>query len=209
MNSELIFKIILIAVYTAFSIIRIQFQIKSQKAGYITVIRESRKYSIFLSLLIVYEVFTLFVFLIFPQLLDWAKLFIPDWLRWCGVLLAVISLAMFIWVHINLGSNYSIALRIKDQHRLIESGPYRWIRHPMYTAFFILHISAFLLTDNWFIGITWISGLTAIVFFRIDREEKMMLDRFGDDYIAYMKRTGRFLPVFRVNKAADNRISDL
>jgi protein-S-isoprenylcysteine O-methyltransferase Ste14 len=174
---------------------------RARKAGYTTVISESRKYSISLALLIVYEVITLFIFLLFPQLLEWAKLSVPLWLRWCGTALAIASLAMFIWVHLNLGGNFSIALRIKERHTLIESGPYRWIRHPMYTAFYALHIAAFLLTDNWFIGLTWILGLTAIILLRIDREEKMMLDRFGDDYAAYMKRTGRFLPAFKIDKS--------
>jgi protein-S-isoprenylcysteine O-methyltransferase Ste14 len=67
----------------------------------------------------------------------------------------------------------------------------------MYTAFFLLHIAAFLLTANWFIGVTWIAGLTAIIFLRIRREEEMLLARFGEAYKSYMENTGRFLPRIR------------
>jgi len=202
MDGEVIFKIILIAVYTAFSIIRIRFQVRAQKAKARTVIRESRIYSALLSVLIVYEVFTLFLYLIVPEMISWARLDLPIWLRWFGVPLAIGSLLLFVWVHLNLGSNFSIELQISDRQTLVESGPYRRIRHPMYTAFYLLHFAAFLLTDNWFIGLTWLAGLTVIVLLRVKREEKMMLDKFGPEYAAYMKRTGRFLPPLRTRQTS-------
>lgn len=188
------FKIVLILIFTAFSIIRIRYQVKARKAGYVTVISESRKYSIFLSLLICYEVFTLFLFLLYPQALAFANINIPLWLQFLGLFIGTGALALFIWVHRNLGKNFSINLKLFSDQELIETGPYRWVRHPMYTAFYLLHLAAFLLTANWFIGVTWIAGLTVIIVLRVDREEKMMLEMFGDRYRAYMSRTGRFLP---------------
>jgi protein-S-isoprenylcysteine O-methyltransferase Ste14 len=68
----------------------------------------------------------------------------------------------------------------------------------MYTAFYLLHVAAFLLTANWFIGVTWMAGLTAIILLRVSREEAMLLARFGEAYSKYAKNTGRFLP--RINK---------
>lgn len=64
----------------------------------------------------------------------------------------------------------------------------------MYTAFYVLHIAVFFLTANWFIGVTWLAGLTVILLLRVKREEAMLLARFGDQYGTYMERTGRFLP---------------
>lgn len=64
----------------------------------------------------------------------------------------------------------------------------------MYTAFYLLHLAAFLLTANWFIGVTWIAGLTAIIFLRVSREEAMLLAKFGEAYNSYAENTGRFLP---------------
>lgn len=191
---ELIFKIILILVYTAFSIIRIRFQLRAQKAGHRTVIHESKRYSIFLSILICYEVFTLFIYLISPQTLGWANVALPLWSRWLGFALAIVSLALFIWVHRHLRDNFSIRLQIMQGQTLTLSGPYQWVRHPMYTAFYVLHIAAFLLTANWFIGLTWLAGLTIIIILRIDREETMMLEKFGEEYRNYMQHTGKFTP---------------
>jgi protein-S-isoprenylcysteine O-methyltransferase Ste14 len=191
---EMAFKIILILIYTVFSIIRIQYQIKARKAGVVTVVTESRKYSIWLSLLICYEVCTLFLFLFFSQALAFGMVFLPLWLQITGVIIGAAALSLFIWVHHHLGKYFSINLKVYQEHQLVDTGPYSMVRHPMYTAFYLLHIAAFLLTANWFIGVTWTAGLTAIIFLRIDREEKMMLQIFGDKYRLYMARTGRFLP---------------
>jgi protein-S-isoprenylcysteine O-methyltransferase Ste14 len=191
---ELAFKIILILIYCVFSVIRIRYQVRARKAGLRTVISESRKYSIFLSLLICYEVLTLFLFLLYPESLAFATLLLPFWLQILGVIIGFTALLLFIWVHRHLGKYFSINLKIFSEQQLVDTGPYRRVRHPMYTAFYLLHIAAFLITANWFIGVTWIAGLTIIIFLRIGREEKMMLEIFGDRYRSYMKRTGRFLP---------------
>jgi protein-S-isoprenylcysteine O-methyltransferase Ste14 len=193
-EAELAFKIILILIYCIFSIIRIRYQLRARKAGLITVISESRKYSILLSVFICYEVITLFLFLLYPESLDFAALPLPLWLQILGVIIGIAALLLFVWVHRHLGKNFSINLKISNKQQLVDTGPYRRVRHPMYTAFYLLHIAAFLITANWFIGITWIAGLTIIIFLRIGREEKMMLGIFGNRYRSYMRRTGRFLP---------------
>lgn len=193
-EADLAFKIILILMYTVFSIIRIRYQVRARKAGLVTVISESRKYSILLSLLICYEVVTLFLFLLYPEALSFAMLPLPLWLQILGIIIGAAALLLFIWVHRHLGKNFSINLKVYSEQQLVYTGPYSRVRHPMYTAFYMLHIAAFLLTANWFIGVTWIAGLTVIIFLRIGREEKMMLEIFGDRYMVYMERTGRFLP---------------
>ena len=64
--------------------------------------------------------------------------------------------------------------------------------------FYVQHIAVFFLTANWFIGVTWLAGLTIIILIRVKREEAMLLARFGEKYDSYMERTGRFLP--RINR---------
>ncbi len=64
----------------------------------------------------------------------------------------------------------------------------------MYSAFYLLHIAVFFLTANWFIGVTWLAGLTITIRLRVRREEEMLLERFGGQYGSYMERTGRFVP---------------
>jgi len=197
MDIELISKVTLIVLFSLFSIIRIEFYRRARKAGYRTVIAESRWYSIWLSIFICYTVFTFFIYIFFPELLAWATISLPLALRIIGALLGVMALLWFLWIHRYLGSNLSVRLRIKDSQTLITDGPYRWIRHPMYTAFYLLHLATFLLTANWFIGVSWTVGLTIIIALRVRREEAMMVNRFGEQYRLYMQQTGRFFPAIR------------
>ncbi len=197
MDIELASKIILIVVYSLFSIIRIEYYRRTRKAGYKTVIEERKRYSVWLSVFICYTVFTFFIYLLFPQALAWARVPLTLWLRVLGAFLALIALLWFILIHRSLGSNLSTNLKIKDSQKLITDGPYRWVRHPMYNAFYLLHIAVFFLTANWFIGVTWSAGLTTIILLRVKREEAMLLARFGSEYSAYMNNTGRFIPTFK------------
>jgi protein-S-isoprenylcysteine O-methyltransferase Ste14 len=195
-NQELNFELILIVLFTAFSIIRINYNLKARRAGYRTVIEESKLYSILLSIFICYEVFTLFLYLLFPQTLSWGELNLPYWLRWAGPFFGFCSLALFVWVHKNLGANFSRKIRIAEEQRIVTSGPYRFLRHPMYAAFYLLHLAMFFLTSNWFLGASWTVFLTVIIFMRINREEKLLIEKFKEEYLFYMQRTGRFIPVF-------------
>ncbi len=203
MEIDLICKVVLIVLYSLFSIIRIEYYRRVRKSGLKTVIEEKRHYSVWLSIFICYEVFTFFAYILFPETLAWGALTLPSWLRLTGAFLGMLALLWFIWIHQTLGHNLSVGLKIKDAQNLVTNGPYRWVRHPMYTAFYVLHVAAFFLTANWFIGVTWIAGLSAIIFLRVRREETMLLNRFGDAYETYMKQTGRFLP--RLNKVGDKR----
>jgi len=194
MNVELVYKIILIALYSLFSIIRIEYYRRARKTGYKTVIEEKRRYAIWLSVFICYEVFTFFDYILFPETLAWGALPLPQWSRLTGACLGILTLLWFVWIHQTLGNNLSVRIRIKDSQHLVTNGPYRWVRHPMYTTFYLLHVAAFLLTANWFIGVTWMAGLTAIILLRVSREEAMLLAKFGNAYSTYAENTGRFLP---------------
>jgi len=202
MDMEAVLKIILISQFSIFSIIRIEYHRLAKRAGFKTLTEEGKWHSLLLGLFIGYEIITFFLYLFYPQLLSWAMISIPVWLRWIGVSLGILSLILFAWVHRSLGRNFSAKLRIKERQSLVMDGPYQWIRHPMYTAFYLLNIAAFPLTSNWFIGVTWLTGLTVIIALRVKREESMMADRFGDAYREYMRRTGRFFPALRANKTS-------
>jgi protein-S-isoprenylcysteine O-methyltransferase Ste14 len=82
---------------------------------------------------------------------------------------------------------------MKDQS-LVTSGPYHWIRHPIYTAFLLIMSAPLLISANWFIGGLWL-GLTGLeVMGRIQFEEALMLETFGEQYRVYMQKTGRLIP---------------
>jgi protein-S-isoprenylcysteine O-methyltransferase Ste14 len=77
---------------------------------------------------------------------------------------------------------------------LIQHGPYRWVRHPMYTTLFLMGWGWFILTANWFVGLPLMMGIVLVVLSRVNKEEAVLVDLFGNEYKEYMQRTGRFLP---------------
>jgi protein-S-isoprenylcysteine O-methyltransferase Ste14 len=120
---------------------------------------------------------------------------LPGWLRAAGFFLALISLLFEIWAQTVLDREWSPQLQLQTDHRLVTAGPYARMRHPIYTALVGWAVGFALVTANWIFAA--FALLAPMVFFlRVPREEKMMLDTFGEEYRKYMERTGRFLPRF-------------
>ena len=113
--------------------------------------------------------------------------------RCLGVVLAVLSMGLLYITHKSLGINFSPKLQLRDNHRLIKEGPYRLIRHPMYTAELFGFLAAFLISANIIVAAVNILAMIVILI-RIPMEEKMMINRFGQEYFEYMRGTGRLLP---------------
>ncbi len=134
------------------------------------------------------------VYSINPHLMKWSALPLPFWLRWFGFFIGLAALIIFSWILRSLGQNFSTTLTVKKDQTLVIQGPYQWVRHPMYTSFVLLWVGYFLLSANWYIGLTGIVGFVWAIVVRTPKEEQMMIERFGNEYIAYMKRTGRYLP---------------
>lgn len=126
--------------------------------------------------------------------ITFASLDAPWAVRIAGVLVAGLGLGLLWWVHRTLGRNFSPWLELRDEHTLVTAGPYARIRHPMYTAGFLLAVSYGLISANVIMATVPLLGLVPLVLVRIPDEEAMMLARFGDAYRAYMARTGRLLP---------------
>jgi protein-S-isoprenylcysteine O-methyltransferase Ste14 len=136
----------------------------------------------------------LIVYAFFPSFLAWAAFSLPAWVRWIGAGITGAALLLLAWVQWSLGKNFSTTLHLRQGHLLVTKGPYRWVRHPMYTALFLLGVGFLLLTANWAVGVPLIVALPILVAVRIGNEEALMIEQFGDEYRAYMQHTGRFLP---------------
>jgi protein-S-isoprenylcysteine O-methyltransferase Ste14 len=134
------------------------------------------------------------VYAINPAWLAWAALPLPLWLRWAGVGIALLGFALLQWSQTTLGKNWSDTPRMIKEQSLVTSGPYRLIRHPIYTAFVLILGSTLLISANWLIGLAWLGMTILELVSRIRFEEGLMLEYFGDQYREYMKRTGRLLP---------------
>ncbi len=127
----------------------------------------------------------------FPASLD--RRFIPG-IAWLGVVTLGAALWLFYRSHADLGRNWSISLEVRERHALVKSGVYRFIRHPMYSSFFLLGLAQMLLLSNWLAGLSGLLGVVVLYAFRVVQEERMMLEYFGDDYRGYMAHTKRLIP---------------
>ena len=133
------------------------------------------------------------VYALFPRLVSWADFPLPIWLRWLGGVLGIGALCLLAWADHHLGKNFSMTLRIRQDHTLVTSGPYRWIRHPVYSAGLLFGAAILLVSANWFVGCSWLGGCSLLYACRIPKEEAMMLSEFAD-YREYAARTGRLWP---------------
>lgn len=146
------------------------------------------------SLLFILALVATVVYLVNPVWMSWAALPLPLWLRWVGVGLALSGFALLQWAQNTLGANWSDAPQMLEGQVMVTGGPYRWVRHPIYSAFLLILGSTLLITANWFIGLMWIGSTSIEVIARVRFEELLMLDRFDEQYRDYMQETGRLIP---------------
>jgi protein-S-isoprenylcysteine O-methyltransferase Ste14 len=131
---------------------------------------------------------------LFTGWLSFGQFALADGIRIVGFVVGVYGMWWFYRIHKTLGDNWSPVLEIRREHTLITSGPYKKVRHPMYSDMLLWFVSFSLVTANWFYALTISMGLIILFSVRIPDEEKLMMERFGEQYKAYMKRTKRLIP---------------
>ncbi len=112
-----------------------------------------------------------------------------------GILLQICGLGMYVWARLNLGEFFCQQAEIQEQHRLVESGPYQYVRHPIFTSFFVIGIGVLLLNPSLVTVIVVVSSI--VIFVRSARQDEEMLSEHVPGYEAYMERTPRFFPRLR------------
>ncbi|MEM9847985.1 MAG: protein-S-isoprenylcysteine O-methyltransferase [Bacteroidota bacterium] len=133
------------------------------------------------------------IYLVTP-FFSFADYTLPLYAQVIGIALIPFMLWLFYRSHKDLGKNWSVSLEIRAEHNIVDTGVYKHIRHPMYTAIWIWVIIQALLLNNYIAGLSGIIGFGALYFFRVGREESMMLEEFGQSYATYKKRTKRLIP---------------
>lgn len=133
------------------------------------------------------------VYLVNPAWMTWSKLGLPDWTRILGIGIGALCVGGIYWLFSSIGTGITPVSATRKEHRLSTSGPYHWVRHPLYTVGSSFYISFGLMSDNWFIITMGILAFIAMAV-RTPKEEANLIEKFGDEYRNYMKRTGRFLP---------------
>lgn len=190
--SLMIVKIVWVTMVAAWYVLRIPFERKARKAR---IARDEMKLPervrLGISLTGLGIVPFIYVATGFPR---WADYAFQPILAILGLICAAAALVMFRLTHKALGRNWSVSLQLKDDHKLITDGIYAKIRHPMYTAFWLMALAQAFLLPNFVAGLAGIVGFGTLYLLRVGHEEQLMLKGFGSEYQAYMDRTGRVLP---------------
>ena len=114
-------------------------------------------------------------------------------LLWSGVALAVLGVAFSIWARLALGSNWSGVVTLKEDHELIRKGPYRWVRHPIYTGI-IMSFAGTALIEGRVRGWLGLALVWVTFYFKARREEKFLRQEFGNGFEEHARSTGMFFP---------------
>jgi len=194
MEPETIFRIILPVLIVSFAVHRGYYVRKHGREENTLKKREEGWASKIAGMLGLVGFITVVAYVIQPGWLSWASMPLPLGLRWPGVGTALLGFALLQWAQNTLGKNWSDTPRMMKEQSLITSGPYQFIRHPIYTAFVLILGSTLFISANWVIGFAWLGMTILEVASRIGFEEDLMLEYFGDQYREYMKRTGQLLP---------------
>jgi protein-S-isoprenylcysteine O-methyltransferase Ste14 len=111
-----------------------------------------------------------------------------------GIACFAAGLWLFARSHADLGTNWSITLEVRESHQLVTRGIYRRVRHPMYLALLVYSVGQALALPNWVAAPSYGVAMALLFALRLGPEERMMRERFGEDYEAYRKRTKRLVP---------------
>ncbi|MFW9957092.1 MAG: methyltransferase [Candidatus Odinarchaeota archaeon] len=201
MADETFYGFIFVAIYALFLSVRGYYRFVKPKRSEPERVEERKEFGkaeIVISISILGYLGSLILYLINQPWFAWSQIpYYPEFIRWIGILLALVSIPFLWWIHKTLDRQYSPCLQIKESHSLITEGPYARVRHPMYTVLQSFSFGSSLLTAN-FLVIGFALLLIAMFPFVARKEEQMLLDRFGEEYSEYMQRTGRFFPRIRI-----------
>jgi protein-S-isoprenylcysteine O-methyltransferase Ste14 len=197
MSTESTFRAIAVASLALFLPIGLYFRIKSQASGErLDRTQEGIPIMLGLRLCGVLAWLLLAAYLINPAWVSWCSLTLPNWSRWVGAALGLLVVPpLLFWTFHTLGKNLTDTVVTRREHTLVTHGPYRWVRHSFYVVGFLWLTSLSLLSANWLLALLGAAVMTMLVI-RSRIEEAKLIERFGDEYRAYARRTGKFFPRF-------------
>ena len=132
-------------------------------------------------------------YLINPAWMAWSKINLPIEARWMGVSLGMLCVILIYWLFSSIGTGITPTVATRKEHKLVTSGPYRWVRHPLYSVGTLFFLAFAIMADNWFIAFLAVIAFVLLAV-RTPSEEAHLIKKFGNEYRDYMKHTGRFFP---------------
>jgi protein-S-isoprenylcysteine O-methyltransferase Ste14 len=131
---------------------------------------------------------------IFSTWLDFADYSLPAWAGWIGAAVFAGALMLLWKAYHDLGQNWSPKIDIIEGQVLVTQGISGKIRHPIYAGLWLWAVALPLLLQNWIAGFAFPISFLILYLVRMPREEKMLRDQFGQEYLDYMEETGRIFP---------------
>jgi protein-S-isoprenylcysteine O-methyltransferase Ste14 len=110
-----------------------------------------------------------------------------------AALSCVAGLAFALWARATLGRNWSGIVTLKEGHELVQRGPYRFVRHPIYTGMLAMFFATALIESR-LAGFVGVLVMFASFWIKLDIEERLMLQQFPERYAAYKQRVKRIIP---------------
>lgn len=135
----------------------------------------------------------LLAWLVYPPALEWARLDVGEALRWAGAPLTATGIGLGLWALWHLSDNVTPTAVARTDADLVVTGPYRWVRHPLYSSMLLTVPGCGLLTGNALVLAGGVATI-AVVLVRTRREEELLYEKFGERYASYALRTGLVLP---------------
>ncbi len=120
---------------------------------------------------------------------EWRELIV-----WLGLALMIGGRVLRLWAQMHMGHLFVGELAVQKGHRVVQTGPYRWIRHPAYVGGTASAVGIGLALSTWLGTLVAFAVLVAAYIVRIPREEALLVQELGDEYRRYMARTKRFVP---------------
>ena len=118
-------------------------------------------------------------YLLNPAWMSWSAVGIPSMVRWFGAVPLLLGAAFMVWGLHHIGRNITISISTKQDHALVTTGPYRWVRHPIYTGGMVEAVGVCLLMANWFVAVS-ADLFWALIAYRTPMEERKLIETFGD-----------------------------
>ena len=121
--------------------------------------------------------------------------FVPKeiWVKELGLALAAAGVILACWSRQILGRNWSSVVQLKQDHELVDSGPYHFVRHPIYTGLLLAFLGTALKVGDWR-GLLAVAIVLASFWRKLRVEERWLTEQFGPSYVAYMQRTKALVP---------------
>lgn len=127
----------------------------------------------------------------------WTAVAIP-WLRpqvtLAGIAVVLLGAALRWWAIFTLGRYFTFDVAVRSRQPVVQSGPYRFVRHPSYTAILIMLLGVGMALANWASLIVMLAGGLIGLLYRVRVEERALVEGLGQPYVDYMRHTNRFIP---------------